>query len=50
MDTKCKAWLEETSKQSNIFKKTVEQSIKKLEKVKPRDEEKIKRFKGLIIL
>jgi len=48
METKCKLWLEETSKQSNIFKKTVEQSIKNLEKVKPRDEKKIKRFKAIV--
>jgi ElaB/YqjD/DUF883 family membrane-anchored ribosome-binding protein len=48
IDTKCKLWLEEISKQKNVFKKTVSQSIKNLENIKPRDEEKIKRFRAML--
>ena len=47
METKCKLWLDEVSKQKNIFKKTISQSIKKLEKVNPNDE-KIKRFRAML--
>ena len=47
MGTKCKLWLDEVSKQKNIFIKTISQSIKKLEKVNPNDE-KIKRFRAML--
>ena len=48
IDTKCKLWLEQANRDIKVFKKSLADNIKKLEKETPRDDAKIKRLKEFL--